>query len=266
MEIFALSGPSGTGKSTSALSFAYKSKIPAIIDDGLLILNGQKIAGTSAKFEKNAISAVKRATFFDEQHKKEVQQAIRNHFISRILIIGTSDKMVKQIASRLEIGEIKLFNHIEDIRSSSQIKIAQYIRKTEGTHVIPLPYKQVEQNFFKRMIQKGVEIFSTKKERIGETTIVHPDFHKGSIKIYKKVFQEMVEFICLNHEQIVKCESVVMNLQQLPTLTIKVNIKYPICGSLYEKIEILQEDIYSHFLRNLQIELHSIYIMINKAS
>ena len=63
MEIFALSGPSGTGKSTSALSFAYEKKIPAIIDDGLLIVNGKKVAGTSAKFEKNTITAVKRATF-----------------------------------------------------------------------------------------------------------------------------------------------------------------------------------------------------------
>ena len=74
MEIFSLSGPSGTGKSTSALTFAHQKKIPAIIDDGLLILNGQKIAGTSAKFEKNSITAVKRATFFDELHKKKFRK------------------------------------------------------------------------------------------------------------------------------------------------------------------------------------------------
>lgn len=266
MKVFSLSGPSGTGKSTSALSFAYKKKIPAIIDDGLLILNGQRIAGRSAKFEKNVISAVKRATFFDERHKKEVQQAIQNHYISRILIIGTSDKMVKLISSRLQLGVIHKFYRVEEIRSSSEIKIAQFIRNTEGKHVIPIPYKQVEQNFFRKIIQKGREIFSQKKERIGETTIVHPDFHHGSIQIYKRVYQNIVEFICSNHAQIKKCESVELNLQQLPTLIVKLNIVYPTCTCLLKKMEILQEDIYNHFILKLNIELYSINIIINKVS
>ena len=59
MEVYSLSGPSGTGKSTSALEFAHKHGIDGIIDDGLLIVNGQKRAGTSAKFEKNTLTAVR---------------------------------------------------------------------------------------------------------------------------------------------------------------------------------------------------------------
>ena len=93
----------GLAKAQVRLTFAHQKKIPAIIDDGLLILNGQKIAGTSAKFEKNSITAVKRATFFDELHKKEVQEALKIYVINKILIIGTSDKMTRLIANRLEI-------------------------------------------------------------------------------------------------------------------------------------------------------------------
>lgn len=186
MEIFSLSGPSGTGKSTSALTFAHQKKIPAIIDDGLLILNGQRIAGTSAKFEKNSITAVKRATFFDELHIKEVQEALKIYVINKILIIGTSDKMTRLIASRLEIGEINHYYYIGDLRSSSEIKMAQFVRRTEGKHIMPIPYRQVEQNFFKRLVHKGKDIFSHKKEKIGETTIVRPDFHHGTIQIEKK--------------------------------------------------------------------------------
>lgn len=52
MKVYSLSGPSGTGKSTSALSFAHKIGVQAIIDDGLLIVNGVRVAGVSAKFEK----------------------------------------------------------------------------------------------------------------------------------------------------------------------------------------------------------------------
>ncbi|MGJ7921228.1 hypothetical protein [Neobacillus sp. LXY-4] len=262
MEIFSLSGPSGTGKSTSALSFAHKHKIPAIIDDGLLIFNGKKIAGTSAKFEKNPLTAVKRATFFDEDHVKEVQMAINNYYIDRILIIGTSDKMTRLIASRLQLGDINHYYYVEDIRSSSEIKLAQFIRRTEGKHIIPIPYKQVDQNFFKKLIQRGVEIFSPKKERIGENTIVHPDFHRGAIKIHKKVFRNIVEIICSEYKTIDECKSVELSLEGLPILKASITIKYPIRSNLIELIENLQKDIRFHFLKNLNIELYSINLTI----
>lgn len=176
MEIFALSGPSGTGKSTSALSFAYEKKIPAIIDDGLLIVNGKKVAGTSAKFEKNTITAVKRATFFYKEHAQDVRKAIKDFYISRILIIGTSKKMVDLIAERLQLGKINHYFYVEDIRSTSEIKMAQYIRKTEGKHIIPIPHKQVKQNFFKRLIQSGKTFFQLKKRKLGKRRLSSPTF------------------------------------------------------------------------------------------
>lgn len=265
MEVFSLSGASGTGKSTSALAFAHKHKIPAIIDDGLLIFNGQKIAGTSAKFEKNALTAVKRATFFDEDHLKEVQMAISNYYIDRILIIGTSDKMTKLIASRLNIGEIKHYFYVEDIRTSSEIKLAQFIRRTEGRHIIPIPYKQVDQNFFKKLIHRGVEIFSSKRERIGENTIVHPDFHRGAIKIHKKVFKNIVEIICSEYPQIAECRSVEFHLEGLPILRANITLTYPFRVNIIEMTENLQKDIRFHFLNNLNIELYSVNLTLHLA-
>lgn len=42
MIVHSLSGPSGTGKSTSAIQFAHEHGIEAIIDDGILVVNGEK--------------------------------------------------------------------------------------------------------------------------------------------------------------------------------------------------------------------------------
>ena len=39
-----------------------------------------------------------------------------------ILLIGTSDKMTKKIAEKLELGEINYFHYIEDIRSIEKFK------------------------------------------------------------------------------------------------------------------------------------------------
>lgn len=263
MEIFSLSGASGSGKSTSALAFAHKHKINAIIDDGLLIVNGEKIAGTSAKFEKNSITAVKRATFFFKDHAKEVQMAIHFYYIDKLLIIGTSDRMTQLIAKRLNLGEIQHFYHVEDIRTSSEIKAAQFVRKTEGKHIIPIPFQQVDQNFFKRLIFKGMEIFSYNKERIGENTIVHPDFHRDSIIIHHKVFADIVKRTCLNFKDIEECKSVQFELKGLPILCATITIKYPLHGNLVEMTEHLQKEIYEQFLHLLNIDLYSININIH---
>ena len=51
MDVIALVGPSGTGKSHRALQVAKEHKADAIIDDGILIQHGKMIAGASAKTE-----------------------------------------------------------------------------------------------------------------------------------------------------------------------------------------------------------------------
>ena len=75
MDVIALVGPSGTGKSHRALLVAHEHKADAIIDDGILIKDGKIIAGHSAKREPSKIMAVRRAIFILPGHAEEVRQA-----------------------------------------------------------------------------------------------------------------------------------------------------------------------------------------------
>lgn len=193
MEVYSLIGTSGTGKSSNAIAFAYEHKIPAIIDDGLLIYEGEKVAGTSAKFEKTMIAAVKTAIFIDDQAAEEVIQKIKELKIEQILIIGTSLRMVDKIANRLKIAPINKHYFIESILSPEEIKQAQHERTTKGTHIIPLSYKQLEQNVLQKIIQKGIDIFSPHKEKIGETTIVRPYFHRRLLAKLRKKNEKRAE-------------------------------------------------------------------------
>lgn len=182
MIVYALNGPSGTGKSTAALGYAYEQQIDGIIDDGLYIYKGKKQAGTSAKFEKNTIKAVKRAIFTDEAHTLEVKQAIAETKPKKLLIIGTSEKMIHKIAEKLDVTIAEVIS-IDTIRTQTEIRLARFMRQVAGQHTMPVPMQQVEQNFFSRLIRKGMEIFTLKSEKIGETTIVQPDFHQEQTKI-----------------------------------------------------------------------------------
>src|SRR5690625_3102018 len=120
MKITALYGPSGTGKSTVAHSFAFEQGISTIIDDGLLIHQGRKVAGYSAKYEKNYIAAVKRAIFLHDDHFREVKEAISLLVIKNILILGTSKRMVDKIAERLQLGPIDEYYTIDEVRSKKE--------------------------------------------------------------------------------------------------------------------------------------------------
>ncbi|BAU26741.1 hypothetical protein DFP93_11818 [Aneurinibacillus soli] len=264
MDVFALYGPSGTGKSTSALEVAHKYNIQAIIDDGLLIYRGRKVCGTSAKYEKTTVQAVKRAIFFYDEHRAEVRDAIHAHSIERILLLGTSRKMVNRIADALDVGPIQTYISIEDIRSSSQIKAALYTRQTEGKHVIPIPHIQVDQDFFSRLIKQGKKIFSARKEVIGETTIVQPDFGGGRVHVAEPVLRKLVTLSCLAVPEVEGVGKIEVSLTDLPTVAVELHLKTARSSSLPAVAETVRQYIYDTYVQHLNIELHTITIRIAK--
>ena len=107
MEVYALVGPSGTGKSHHATDLADEMQISFIIDDGLLIHNGRKLAGTSSKSEPTMVAAVKRAVFLDKNHAEEVKKALSKFRVKRILILGTSEHMIDRIVGALNLPPVK---------------------------------------------------------------------------------------------------------------------------------------------------------------
>ncbi|WLR50273.1 hypothetical protein LC040_13455 [Bacillus tianshenii] len=264
MEVYVLTGSSGTGKSTSALSVAYQHNIPAIIDDGLLIYNGKRIAGTSAKFEKNTIKAVKRAIFHDDNHAQEVRDAIKRKKIEKILLIGTSVNMVEKIAAKLQLGKIDFHTTIEEVRSSSEIKIALYTRKMEGKHIIPIPYVQVDQSLFKKLISKGMSFFTPQKEKIGETTIVQPNFQKGSIHITEGVLQKIIKLICKEIDVIEQVHSIHVLLTGNPYLMVEVTANHVSNQNLITALHDAQKKIFADFNTYMDVEFSTIDLKVKK--
>lgn len=263
MKVYSLSGPSGSGKSTIAIQFAHQHQIEAIIDDGILIKDGQKIAGTSAKFEKNTITAVRRAIFQEESHKDEVKEALQKYQIQSLLIIGTSDKMTKKIAEKLEVGPIEAFYHIDDIRSENEIHFAQFIRTTQGKHLMPIPYRQVEQNFFKRFIQKGFEVFTKNRIKLGETTIVQPDFQRQLIDISQNVYIDLIKYTVSQNPFVAKVDSVQYSTKQfVPQVSITIHIKAPVHYDVIKQLEEIQQKIAMEFKRHFEFEPTTIQLFV----
>ena len=143
----ALVGESGTGKSFKSKLLAQKYGIDAIIDDGLLIKDDKILGGKSAKTEKTYMGAVRIALFDDKEHRDEIARILKKSHIKKILLLGTSEKMVIKIAARLQLPQPSKIIKIEDIATREEIDKAIRSRQVEGKHVIPVPAIEIKRNY-----------------------------------------------------------------------------------------------------------------------
>lgn len=195
MKVYALVGKSGTGKSFQAMNLCRSRNISSIIDDGLFIKGSNILAGTSAKRQATKIGAVKTALFTKEEHRKQVADKIKEVAPKSILIIGTSDRMVKQISQRLELKEIDEIIYIEDITTKEEREVAYKQRHDLGKHVIPVPTFQLQKDFsgyfidtLKTFMRRG------SNDVITEKSVVRPTYsYLGEYIIAQRVIESIVE-------------------------------------------------------------------------
>lgn len=199
IKVFALVGPSGTGKSFRSQLLAKKYGIEFIIDDGLLIHEDKIIAGRSAKKEKTPMGAVRVALFDDKSHRDEVAKAIQANHLKRILILGTSEKMVTKIAERLQLHQPQKIIRIEDIATEEEIQEAIRSRKIEGKHVIPVPSIEVKKNYPQIFYDAMRVLFKKNSPSPGpnnkmiEKSVVRPEFSKkGRVEISEGALTQMI--------------------------------------------------------------------------
>ena len=215
MEVYALIGASGTGKSHNANSVMEQYHIEMMIDDGLLIKDGKKMAGTSAKAEETTVAAVKRAIFHDPIHASQVRERIAQLEPKKILILGTSERMIDRITEALGLPQVKYKIFIQDIATPEQMELAQTMRR-EGKHVIPLPSIEVKKDIpnywidsiFGFMTKKNKDKDKAKdKDKSGsmaadDKCIVRPRFSQlGRLTIAENAIEQIVRYNLLQQEE-----------------------------------------------------------------
>ena len=200
IKTYALIGESGTGKSFRAMLVAQKYGIEFIIDDGLLIKENRILAGHSAKKEKTFLAAIKVALYDDKERRNEIIKCLQAQKLRKILILGTSEKMVNKIADRLELPVPQRIIHIEDIATQEDIEKAIRTRKIEGKHVIPVPAIEVKHSY-PQIFYKAIRYFKRRglSETLGNTpqmhekSVVRPEYSKrGKVIISESALSQMV--------------------------------------------------------------------------
>ncbi len=207
MEVVALVGPSGTGKSHRAQLVAYDLGADAVIDDGLLVREGKILAGKSAKREETRMAAIRRAIFADPDHAAEVRAALDQVQPERLLILGTSEKMVRRIASALRLDAPVRVIPIEAVASPVEIRRARRVRQQEGKHVVPAPTFDVRRTFSGYLVDPLRLWLRSRTERardmVIEKSVVRPTFSSlGRFTIADTVVSSIAARACLQVEGI----------------------------------------------------------------
>lgn len=153
MEVLALIGPSGTGKSHRALSLAHEFTADIIIDDGLVIHNGTIIAGRSAKQQPTRLAAIRAAIFTDPGVALEAREKIAASRPERILVLGTSVKMVERITQQLDLPPPARIITIDQVAPPHSIALARRTRQKQGKHVVPAPAVELKPRFSGTLIE-----------------------------------------------------------------------------------------------------------------
>jgi uncharacterized alkaline shock family protein YloU len=275
MEVIALVGPSGTGKSHRALIVAHEHNIDSIIDDGILIKDSKIIAGHSAKKEPSKIQAVRRAIFMEPQHAEEVRQAIEAVKPSRMLVLGTSDNMVEKIVAALHLPKISRIIRIEDIATKDEIAKARESRLKEGKHIIPVPTIELKPHFSGYLIDP-LEIFfkkpQTKRRKLGEKSIVRPTFsYYGKLLISDAAIAAIVDYVATSELDITRTSQIkIKNFQEQDkekgiSITLDVTIRYgnsiwDIVRQAQAKVKIMVEQMTGLAVREVNIAVKSLSI------
>jgi adenylate kinase family enzyme len=269
VKTYALVGESGTGKSFRAKLVAQKYGIDFIIDDGLLIRDNRIIAGHSAKKEKTFMAAVKVALFDEKVRRDEVARKLQAERSCRILVLGTSEKMVNKIAGRLQIPLPKKIIKIEDIASQEDIERAIRTRKIEGKHVIPVPSIEVKRSY-PGIFYDAVRIFRRRPTALGPTpkvlekSVVRPEYSKrGKVIISEAALSQMV-IHCVDeynhHIRIKKITVKDVDAGYRLVLTIDVPYGTQLGGGMHE----LQHYVIDNIERYTGILIEGVNIIIDK--
>ena len=208
IQVYAFVGPSGTGKSYRAQMVANSRNIEYIIDDGLLIAGNEVLAGVSARKVPTKIETVKNALFQDEEKRKEIQDILRKRKPKSILILGTSDEMVKKIAKNLGLPEITEIIYITDVATEEEMETARRIRVTQGKHVIPVPTFAIKKDFSGYLLDP-LQIFKStgrgNEPYISEKSLIRPAFsYLGNFTISDTAFKQIIDLVLKKIEGVYK--------------------------------------------------------------
>jgi hypothetical protein len=229
------------------------------------------------------MAAVKAALFDEKSHRDEVARKFQTEKIHRVLILGTSEKMVNKIAARLQLPVPVKIIKIEDIASQEEIEKAIRTRKIEGKHVIPVPSIEVKRSY-PNIFYDAIRVLQRKRRTTGispagaelspagigpiprvlEKSLVRPEYSKrGKVIMTEAALSQMVIHCVDEYNSEIRIKKIVIKDKEVGyQLAITIDVPYgtQLGGNIHE----LQQHIIDDIERYTNILIEEVNIIIDK--
>lgn len=268
--IVALIGKPGTGKSHHSQRIASELNLELIIDDGLLIKDSRIVGGRSAKNDQTRIAATKTAIFINKDQCESAKACIQEGHISRVLILGTSLKMVNRIANQLGLGKICKIIRTEEILTPNELQSAQNQRKALGRHIIPVPAMEVHKRYptiffdsVQMVIKKYKKNGSIQKMNL-ESSIVRPKFGDHcTISISENAIRQMITSIVSNINKDIFIKNIKIKWVRSDACRILLNVTLRNITNMSKEIICVSESIKTHIESSIGLVVEMVDISIS---
>ena len=208
IEVYAFVGPAGTGKSQRASQVARQNGIDLIVDDGLVVSRGRIMAGRSAKSELNMVRAIRRAIFEYPAHRAEVTGFLETRAPCRLMILATSEGMMRKIVAKLGLNDPVKVIGITDVATQEEIDNALRERREKKQHVVPVARTQIQRNFAGKLVSQLKDLFKSKDREDGRTIVKPPFSFDGRVTIGKEAILEMCRRLVVIGEHVRKVHEI----------------------------------------------------------
>ena len=191
IEVYAFVGPAGTGKSQRASQVARQHGIDLIVDDGLVVSRGRIMAGRSVKSEGNMVRAIRRALFEYPAHRAEVLGFLEGRAPCRLMLLATSEGMMRKIVAKLGLSDPVKIIGITDVATQEEIDNALRERREKRQHVVPVARTQIQRNFAGKLVSQLKDLFKSRDRDDGRTIVKPPFSFDGHVTIGREAILEM---------------------------------------------------------------------------
>lgn len=186
----------------------------------------------------------------DEEHARQVKEAIEAVMPDSVLVLGTSIKMIDRIIKRLGLPPVHEVIRIEDISTSQEIKLAQKYRHEQGKHVIPVPTFEIRKDFSGYFIDP-LKIFRIAGKGKGleavEKTVVRPTYsYMGRFYIADTAIESIVAYNAQKVDGVVRVLSTALTSRDdglIIYIDVAVKYGYKIHAVLQEVQSVVARDV-----------------------
>ena len=215
---------------------------------------------------------MKRAIFMEKDHCQAVREALAQSDIETLLVIGTSDKMVRTICKRLQIPMPSETVYIQDISTTREMKKAREMRIKEGKHVVPVPTIELKPHLSGVLVDLPHRLFSRNRKHLAlpEKSIVRPAFsYYGKITVSDYVVSDIVRIVVKKNREVDRITGIKVRRPSDTSkgMTIFLEIVLFFGAPIYEVVKALQtriklkvEGMTSMPVKNIDVSIRSLTV------